>query len=47
MKSKMIKVSEETHRKLKEYAKRNYMKINGLIDKMIDEKIKSENEKID
>jgi len=40
---KNIKINQELHEKLKKYAKENYLKINNLIEMMIDEKINVEN----
>ena len=44
---KNIKLSVELHQKLKKYASGNYMKINNLIEKMIDDRIKNDNIKND
>lgn len=41
---KNLKISTELHNKLKNYADNNYLKINSLIEMLIDEKIKKDNE---
>ena len=41
---KNLKISEELHKKLKNYADNNYLKINSLVEMLIDEKIKKNSE---
>jgi len=41
-----VKINVDVYEKLKEYAKKHYLKINNLIEMMIDEKIKNDGEKI-
>jgi hypothetical protein len=41
---KSIKVDVDVYQKLKDYADNHYMKINGLIEMLIDEKIKNVND---
>ena len=43
---KNIKINTDVYEKLKKYAKDNYFKINNLIEMLIDEKIKNDNDKI-
>lgn len=41
-----IKINVDVYEKLRNYAKKHYMKVSNLIEMMIDEKIKIDSEKI-